>query len=116
MPELDETQQPLVPKAPEANEEIAGRVSDLKHIASADYKVIYADSAWLTINFYGLSIVFGQIVPAIHRTPGEPTELVVEDRVTVTMSIEHARALADVLQEHIQKYEDKQGPVRRKAK
>lgn len=91
-------------------------VQDLQHVTSPDYRVVYTDSAGLIGNFYGLSIIFGQIVPVLSSTPGDFNDLVVEDRVVVSMSMEHAVELVGVLQDAIEQYEDRRGPVRRKTK
>jgi len=105
-PEIDSS----VPEVDERGDEKDIRVADLKHIRSSDFKVIYTDAAGLALNFYSLSVIFGQIIP------DSAEGMVIEDRVFVTMSLEHAKALAHVLLEHIAKYEAKSGQIRQKPK
>lgn len=84
-------------------------VAELEHYRVPDFTQVYANSAGFGINFFDLSIVFGQIV-----SPSNDSMLI-EDKIVVTMSIEHARALMLALQDTLATYEKTHGQIRKPA-
>jgi hypothetical protein len=71
-----------------------------------NFRSYYANSAQFTISFYDIGIVFGQIKEATKE------RLLIENRVSITVSPEHARALLKALKENIEKYESAYGPIK----
>ncbi len=86
-------------------------VSDLKHHRGADFKQVYTNSATMGLSFFDVSITFGEIVPAgdVNTAPQ------IEDRVSVTMSWEHLKALGDAISGVLGNYEQSQGAIRTPA-
>ena len=82
-------------------------VSEMQHRSAENMVRIYANSASFGITFFDVSITFGQIVAL------DPGSMHIENRATVTMSLEHTMALADSLQRIISDYEKAQGPIRK---
>ena len=73
---------------------------DLAHTNSPDFFRVYANSANFGLNFFDLTITFGEMV-----SEADANGMHIENRVAVTMSLEHARALSDALQKTIDIYE-----------
>lgn len=74
-------------------------VADLKHRRAEDLKSVHANSANFAANFYDVALIFGQIVPQYEDEP------IIEDKVSITMSWEHLKALGDGIQQIIANYE-----------
>ena len=85
----------------------AFNVGELEHRPAPNFLQVYANSASFGVNFFELSILFGQI------TTASPSKMNVEERVTVTMSLEHAKALANALQEALTNYEKSHASIRK---
>jgi len=85
-------------------------VKDLEHKSSPDFMRVYANSANFGLNFYDLTIVFGEMV-----SDADANGMHIENRVAVTMSLEHARALSDALQKTLEIYESSHHAKIRKA-
>jgi hypothetical protein len=101
----------MTPKTEEKTEKVQKifNVAELEHYRIPEFVSVYSNSAGFGINFFDLSIVFGQIVsPNIES-------MLIEDRVAVTMSIEHARALMIALQDTLAAYEKTHGQIRKAA-
>ncbi len=81
-------------------------VVELDHKRAENYPHVYSNSASFGITFFDLSIHFGQI------RSGGPNSMYVEDLATITMSLEHAKALQNALQETLVNYEKSHGPIR----
>jgi hypothetical protein len=79
-------------------------VSDLEHERSSDFKQIYSNNASMGLSFFDVSITFGELVPSLHKVAPK-----IQDRVTVTMSWEHLKALYEALSKIIAGYEQSQG-------
>src|SRR5947209_3922670 len=81
-------------------------VAELEHQRAPNFVSAYSNSATFGLNFFDMTMVFGQIVSPT------PLTMLIEDRVAVTMSLEHAKALLRGLQDTIAAYEKTHGPVR----
>jgi hypothetical protein len=92
--------------------ELAGKdaqqfnVAEMEHKRSQNFSFVYANNAAFSLNFYDLQITFGQIVAT------GPKAMHIEDLVSVSMSIEHAKALAKALNDVVGQYEKLHGSVR----
>lgn len=85
-------------------------VADLPRKKAATFLRIYANNAGVAASFFDIDLVFGQLIAAQDES-GKPMPHI-EDLVTVSMSWEHAKALAKALDRTIAAYEKDQGPVR----
>jgi hypothetical protein len=81
-------------------------VAEMAHRHAPSFSYIYANSASFSLNFFDIQIIFGQILSP------DPTSMYVEDRVSITMTMEHARALEKALHDALEQYEKRSGPVR----
>jgi hypothetical protein len=79
-------------------------IRDLDRTRATDFRFVHANSASVAETFWDTMIVFGAVVP---RTDQESP--VIEERVGVSMSWEHLKALYRVLGRRIQKYEQTNG-------
>jgi len=75
---------------------------------SPDFVTTFCNSANVGMNFFDLTITFGRVADVSEDS------ITVQENVAVAMSLEHAAALLSVLQEHIGKYEQSFGPLRKK--
>jgi hypothetical protein len=80
--------------------------AELEHKQSPNFSRIYTNSAGFGVNFFDLTIMFGEMVQ-------DPGGMHIEDRVAVTMSLEHANALAQALRQAIDLYETSHAPIRK---
>jgi hypothetical protein len=99
----------MTPKREEKVEKLQKtfNVAELEHYRVPDFISFYANNAGFGINFFDLSIVFGQIVSPTNES------MLIEDRLAVTMSIEHAKALMMALQDMLATYEKTHGQIRK---
>jgi hypothetical protein len=74
-------------------------IKDLPHIRLDKFLSTYINSTGLATNFYDLTVIFGKVTVS---DAGEP---VVEDHAAITMSWEHAKALATGLKQAVDNYE-----------
>jgi hypothetical protein len=81
-------------------------LTKLPHVRSADFVSTYTNAAHILIGFYDLGIVFSQVSPLPDGSP------VFQEKVSVTMSLEHAKALTEALRATIENYEKENGPIR----
>jgi Protein of unknown function (DUF3467) len=81
---------------------------DLEHRPSPDFLRVYTNSANFGINFFDLTIVFGEMV-----SDTDAKGMHIENRVAVTMSLEHAQALAQALRQTLDLYETTHAPIRK---
>lgn len=85
-------------------------VSEVQRIHCSDFQQVYANSASIGATFYDACITFGQIIAG-----PEKDEVHVEERVAVSMSWEHLKALSVAMQKAVQAYEsDGKGQIRNK--
>ena len=70
-----------------------------------DLRVIYTNSVLVAYSLYDIVFDFGQIEES------SDTKIVTKDLVKVFMSPQHAKVLARVLNERIEKYENRFGPI-----
>ena len=82
-------------------------VLEMEHQRATNFSQVYANNASFGITFFDFSITFGQILAP------DPNSMLVEDRATITMSLEHAKALMNALQETLVTYEKTHGPIRK---
>jgi hypothetical protein len=66
---------------------------------------IYANSANIEVSLWDFKLVFGEL-----KTVGN--KQVIEQSVAVTMSPQHAKVLAGVLNENVKKYEEAIGEIK----
>jgi hypothetical protein len=78
----------------------------LKFIRTPAFVSVYANNAQVRMTSFDLNCVFGEV------TGDDPDgSLIVEQRVSVTMSPQHAKALVGVLQQHMTQYEEQFGEI-----
>lgn len=82
-------------------------VKDLERVQSADFMFVHSNSARLAENFYDIQIIFGAVIPR----PKEELPAI-EERVAVSMSWEHAKALYLAVKRSVDAYEGAHGPLR----
>ncbi|MGD0774286.1 MAG: DUF3467 domain-containing protein [Candidatus Solibacter sp.] len=85
-------------------------IKDLSHRRVQDFHSIYANTAGFAVGFYDFEIIFGRIVSG--HSKDENIHPYIEDVTGVTMSWEHAKALASGLSKVIESYEVEQGKIR----
>jgi hypothetical protein len=81
-------------------------VAEMEHRHAPNFSFVYTNIVSLSLNFFDCQVIFGQILST------DPKSMHIEDRVSVTMSIEHAKALAKGLNDTVEQYEKVHGPVR----
>jgi hypothetical protein len=75
-------------------------IADLSHRKASDFRSVYANASMLGANFYDVNLLVGEI------QGGMAEELpYVEDRVAITMSWEHLKALGGAIQKAVTDYE-----------
>jgi hypothetical protein len=77
------------------------QLKDLPHTRASDFRLVYTNNTGLALNFYDITLIFGYVVPDAFK----PGETQIEDRVAVTMSWEHAKALVNGLRSVVEQYE-----------
>ena len=75
---------------------------------SSTHTSTWSDSAHLVTGFFGLKITFGEVM----NVDQESNTIEIEDRLTVSMSPEHALSLSKLLQQQIRIYEERFGTIR----
>ena len=73
---------------------------------TGDAPVIYVNSAQVRVTPYDFQLLLGQTTE-----PGPGNTIVVNNLVTVVMSPQHAKALADILSRHVQAFEILMGQI-----
>ena len=91
-------------KAVEVNK--AFNVADIAVRHAEGFRRVYANNSAFTVTFFDMCITFGEIT-------AEGTSASVEQRVAVTMSIEHAKAMALGILGQLADYEKGNGPIRK---
>jgi uncharacterized protein DUF3467 len=92
----------VAPQAPKM------QVANLRQIRAQDFVQTYVNNTGLALNFYDLTLIFGNI------TVGSDGEPVVENHAAVTMSWEHAKSLAKGIMKAVEKYEEENNTTVRK--
>lgn len=70
-----------------------------------DSPVVYVNSVQVKVGPYDFQLVLGQTAGMADKT------LIVNNLVTVVMSPQHAKALSDVLSQHVQLFEELMGTI-----
>lgn len=70
-----------------------------------DSPVVYVNSAQVKVGPYDFQLVLGQTAGVVDKT------MVVNSVVTVVMSPQHAKALSDLLSDHIRLFEELMGTI-----
>ena len=70
-----------------------------------DSPVVYVNSAQVRVGAYDFQLVLGQSAGVVDKT------MVVNNLVTVVMSPQHAKALSDLLSEHVRLFEELMGTI-----
>ncbi len=79
------------------------RVSGIRR--EGDSPVVYVNSAQVRVGAYDFQLVLGQTAGMADKT------LIVNNLVTVVMSPQHAKALSDLLSDHIRLFEELMGTI-----
>lgn len=82
---------------------------DLVLTKSPDFAMHYANNTGLVTTTFDLSLLFGRIIDI---GGGKVT---VEQFAQITMSYQHAKAVSEILTDHLRKYEEKHGEIKGKA-
>jgi hypothetical protein len=75
-------------------------LASIKHERSEDYKVVYSNAAFMNVSFFDASITFGEVMPTVPDTSPH-----IADRVTITMSWEHLKALHNAIGSLMENFE-----------
>jgi hypothetical protein len=78
-------------------------VAELEHEKGPDFRQIYSNNTTMGMSFFDASITFGELMPDVPTIAPK-----VADRVTVTMSWEHLKALYESVGKVIAAYEESQ--------
>ena len=73
---------------------------------SVEFRVVYANSVRFAAAPWDFSLVFGQTIV------DQVDDLHIEDKITVTLSPQTARAMADILNKNLEDYERQFGEIR----
>jgi hypothetical protein len=87
------------------------KISELPRTKAAGYAEVYTNTANILSGFFDVSLIFGVI--EVDLSP-EARKVSIQDRVSVRMSWEHAKALADLIHSKIDDYQKLNGPLRAK--
>ena len=79
-------------------------IEEMAHRSAPDYKRVYANNATMAMTFWDFTVTFGETV--FDKFGDAPH---IEDRVSVSMSWEHTRALHQALEQVLASYETTQG-------
>lgn len=79
--------------------------TELETFKSEKFSKIYANAANLEMTPWDFSLIFGEL-----KKTGD--KVVIEQSVAVTMSPQHAKALAGVLVTHVKEYEKQVGEIK----
>ena len=82
---------------------------ELETIRPEDFRFVHTNRARVSENLFDVTLLFGAILPPAALT-GEPPYI--EERVGVTMSWEHLKALRDIITERVEHYESQIGAIR----
>ncbi len=72
---------------------------------STTYNELYTNSVDLKVSVYDFELVFGKVIAA------SDTRLEIEQKVSITMSPQHAKEFLRILQENVRNYELRFGPI-----
>lgn len=78
---------------------------DLVITRRPDFVAHYANNTGLLGTTFDLSLLFGRI------TDVKDGKVLIDQFIQITMSYQHAKAVAKILQENLAKYEQKHGPI-----
>ena len=92
-----------MPKARDENSPAKKRVAEYR--LAADYRSYYTNSAGVQTTPWDITIKFGKVIEA------SKAKLVVENQAEVVMSPQHAKSVAQLMDEQIKSYEAKHGPI-----
>jgi hypothetical protein len=82
------------------------KVLQVKRSQCPGFQSFYADNVQMSVNFYGVSLLLGEVVEV------DESSIQVSDRARVHMSPEHAVELHRLLGERIEKYRMAFGQIR----
>lgn len=83
-----------------------GQAADQIRVPAEDYTRIYANNFVLAVSNWDAALTFGEIVG---EKDGKP---VIEEKVKVTMSMPHAKAIHQLLGVHLALYEQVAGEIK----
>jgi hypothetical protein len=88
------------------------RTMEVKRSKGPQYVEAYANAANVAISFFDFKLTFGTVEQADESTG----TLYVQDSVSINMAPEHAKALLDLLIQHVDLYEKNFGAIRQAPK
>ena len=103
--DLNKDRQPEETSSPD-EETIVRPMRGIPFRRGPEFRVVYANSVRFAAAPWDLSLVFGQTIV------DQVDDLHIEDRVTVTLSPQTARAMADILNKNLEDYERQFGEIR----
>jgi hypothetical protein len=83
------------------------QIQQLKYERSESFKKVYANSALLDITPWDLTFTFGEM----QRADGEPPSHI-ENKIAITMSLQHGKALLGILKNKLEEYEKHVGEIK----
>ena len=90
---------------PNTDQPAPAKPEELNFIRSDRFVKIYANNALIEASIWDIRVTFGEMTISEGKTT-------VEQLVAVVMSPHHAKALASVLTNHIEKYEQSVGEIK----
>jgi hypothetical protein len=91
---------------PDANKPTANpQPQELPAVKSEKFQRVYSNAANIEVTAWDFNIIFGEL----KKTEGKMT---IEQSVMVTMSPQHAKALADILSNNVREYEKNVGEIK----
>src|ERR1700693_1761382 len=99
--------EPLKEPVPLTDSQRLGLVKDLPHVRFEKFTSAYVNNTGVAANFYDLALVFRNV------TVDASNDARIEDHAAITMSWEHAKAIAAGLRQAVENYEkEHNGKVR----
>jgi hypothetical protein len=89
-----------------ADETITVPLQGLPPRKASNFTTVYANSVYSVTSPWDFSLIFGQTII------DDPHDLHVEQRVSLTLSLHTAKALAEILIRNLREYEEKYGELR----
>lgn len=84
-------------------------IANLPHTKSPQFVSVYTNTVAVSVTFWDILMIFGHVLLSHEDVAKEPH---IEDSVGLTMSWEHAKALANALTTAVENYEKEHGPIR----
>lgn len=82
-----------------------GKSADQERIKAPGYLKVYANNIAIRASMWDMSVVFGELIGELNGKP------VIEESVSVTLSKEMAKVMANLLTKNVKAYEEKFGVI-----